>query len=164
MHERQLDRVGDLLDLAVEAAHVGVGDVGHLFEHQLLDLGPGQLLEQQAAADVHEQRVAAAQPLAPQGVAQLGHPLLVGPADDQRPLAVLEDLLERDDLALALAAAGQHDVERLVEHDLGAPLERLGVDVGMEGDAHLAAAGEHVDGAVVGVAAEVGAVGRGWPR
>ena len=48
VQERQLDRVGDLLDLVVEAADVGVGDVGHLLEHQLLDLGPGQLLEQQA--------------------------------------------------------------------------------------------------------------------
>ena len=50
VHERQLDRVGDLLDLAVEAADVVVGDVGHLLEHELLDLGPGQLLEQQARA------------------------------------------------------------------------------------------------------------------
>ena len=37
--ERQLDGVGDLLDLLVQAAHVLVGDVGHLLEHQLLDLG-----------------------------------------------------------------------------------------------------------------------------
>ncbi len=38
---RQLDRVADLLDLAVEAADVGVADVGDLLKHQLLDLGAG---------------------------------------------------------------------------------------------------------------------------
>ena len=42
---RQLDRVLDHLDLVVEAADVGVGDVGDLFEHELLDLGPRQPLE-----------------------------------------------------------------------------------------------------------------------
>ena len=39
---RQLDRVLDLLDLVVEAADVVVGDVGDLFEDELLDLGPGR--------------------------------------------------------------------------------------------------------------------------
>ena len=52
VEERQLDRVGDLLDLAVEAADVAVGDVGHLFEQEILDLGPGQLLEQHVGARV----------------------------------------------------------------------------------------------------------------
>ena len=57
------------------------------------------------------------------------------------------------------AAAGQHDVERLVEHDLGPAVERLVVELGVERHAHLAPAGEHVDGAVV-VVAEQRAVGR----
>ena len=56
--------------------------------------------------------------------------------------------------------AGQHDVERLVEHDLGAAgRASSSVDVGMHRHPHLAAAGEHVDGAVV-VAPEQRAVGR----
>ena len=38
VQERQLDGVGDGLDLAVETADVLVGDVGHLLEHQLFDL------------------------------------------------------------------------------------------------------------------------------
>ena len=71
----------------------------------------------------------------------------------------LEHLLEGDDLAGELWRAGQHDVERLVEHDLGAPVQVVGPSVGMHRDPHLAAAGEHVDGAVV-VDAEQGAVGR----
>ena len=45
--------------------------------------------------------------------------------------------------------AGQHDVERLVEHDLLAALERVAVELGVERDPHLAAGGEDVDGAVV---------------
>ena len=93
VEERQLDGVGDLLDLVVEAADVAVGDVGHLLEQEVLDLGPGQLLEQQPGAHVHQHRVARAQPQAAEGVGQLAHPLLVGPADDDGPDAVLEELL-----------------------------------------------------------------------
>ena len=85
--------------------------------------------------------------------------LLVGPADDHRPVAVVEELLEGDDLAGALVGAGQHHVQRLVEHDLGAAGELGDSDVGVQRHPHLAPAGEHVDGAVV-VAAEEGAVRR----
>jgi Mrp family chromosome partitioning ATPase len=41
------------------------------------------------------------------------------------------------------------DVEALVENDLGAALELVVVDLRVEPDTHLAAAREHVDGAVV---------------
>ena len=84
--------------------------------------------------------------------------LLVGPADDQGAVAV-EALLEDDDLAGELGAAGQHDVERLVEDDLGPAAERLVAQLGVHGHADLAAAGEHVDGAVV-VVPDDRAVGR----
>ena len=50
----------ELLDLLVEPADVGVGDVGHLLEHQLLDLGPWQSLEQHPAPWVHQDGVASA--------------------------------------------------------------------------------------------------------
>ena len=78
---RQLDRVLDHLDLLVEAADVVVGDVGDLFEHELLDLGPGQLLEQQAGAAFHQQVVAGAELHALQLVGELADALLVGAAD-----------------------------------------------------------------------------------
>ena len=160
VQERQLDRVGDLLDLDVEAADVGVRDVGHLLEQQVLDLGAGQLLEQQVAARVEAHRVAAAEVDAAQVVGQLADPLLVGAADDQGAHAVVHHLLDRDDLAAVISPTrAEHDVEALVEHDLGAALERVVVDLGVEADAHLAAAGEHVDGAVV-VLADDHAVGR----
>ena len=73
--------------------------------------------------------------------------------------AVLEQLLEDDDLARDLGAAGEHDVERLVEHDLLAALHVVELDLGVHRDAHLAAGGEDVDRAVV-VGAEEGAVRR----
>ncbi len=59
---------------------------------------------------------------------QLDHPLLVGPADDDGPVAVVEELLEGDHLAGQLGRAGQHHVERLVEHDLLAPLDQVVAD------------------------------------
>ncbi len=58
-----------------------------------------------------------------------------------------------------LTVAGQDDVERLVEDDLVAACEVGDLDVGMQGDPHLAPAGEDVDGAVV-VGTQVGAVRR----
>ncbi len=69
-------------------------------------------------------------------------------------------VLQDDDLAGDLAASGQDHVERLVEDHLLAPLDDLVGQLGVEGDAHLAPAGEHVDGAVV-VGRQEGAVGRG---
>ena len=51
-------------------------------------------------------------------VGQLADALLVGAADDQGAVLALEDLLEDHDLARDLGAAGEHDVERLVERDL----------------------------------------------
>ena len=160
VQERQLDGVGDGLDLVVEAADVRVGDVGHLLEDQLLDLGPGQLLQQQTGPRVHQHRVAGPELHARQAVGQLDHPLLVGPADDDGP-GVVEQLLEGHHLAGLLGGAGQDHVERLVEHHLGAPAQlrsSLECQLGVQGDPHLAAAGEHVDGAVV-VAGQEGAVG-----
>ena len=156
--EGQLDGVGDLLDLVVEATHVVVGDVGDLLQHQLLDLGAGQALEQQARAGVHQGVVAGPEALAGEGVGQVDDPLLVGPPDDQGP-TVVHDLLDDHDLAGDLARAGQDHVERLVEHDLAAADQVLGGQLGVHRHPHLAPAGVDVDGAVV-VDAEQGAVGR----
>ena len=110
MQERQLDRVGDLLDLAVEAADVVVGDVGDLFEHEVRRPRAGQLLEQHARARVHEDGVAAAQPLVTMMSSASSHdPLFVGPADDERTPAVGQDLFDGDDLAGGVGAAREHD-------------------------------------------------------
>ena len=95
-----------------------------------------------------------------QVVAELAHALLVGAADDQRARAVLEQLLVDDDLALDLGPAGEHDVERLVQHDLLAALHLFDLELGVRGDAHLAAGAEHVDRAVVVRAEERAVRGR----
>ena len=159
VHVRELDRVGDRLYLRVEASDVGVGDVGHLLEHELLALELGQLLDEQLGAHVEQERVAGAQLRPDHVVGELGHALLVGSGvDDATPL-VLELLLERHHLARQLALADQDDVEALVEHHLVALPDGARVDVGMEAHAHFAPAREDVDRAVL-VDGEEGAVGR----
>ena len=149
VEERQLHSVGDLLDLVVEPADVGVGDVGHLLEQQVLDLGPRQLLEQQVRTRIEPHLVAAAQADAAQRVGQLADTLFVGPPDDEGPDTVVHDVLDRHDLTGVLGVAGEDHVEALVEHDLEATLEQVVVDLGMQLHLHLAAARQDVDRAVV---------------
>ncbi len=156
---RKLHGVGDGLDLVVQPSDVGVGDVRHLFEDELLHLRPGQLLHQEPGAWLHEHRVTGSQLHADEGVGELGDPLLVGPPEDDRPPAVLQHLLDHHDLAGPLEPPGQDHVQRLVEDHLVPALEVLDVDVGMQRDPHLAPSGEHVDGSVV-VGPEVCPVGR----
>ena len=84
--------------------------------------------------------------------------MLVGATDDHCPAAVFEHFLDGGDFPRGLWTAGHHDVERLVEHDFLAALERP-EKFGLHRDAHLAAAGVYVDGVVV-VQAEHGAVPR----
>ena len=149
VQERKLDGVGDLFDLRVEATDIGVGDVGHLLQQQVFHLRPWQLLEQEVAARVEAHGVAAAQVHAAQRISELAHTLLVGAAGDECPNTVVEQFLDGDHFAGDLGAAGMHHVEALVEHDLGAALQVVVLDLGMQPDTHLAPAGEHVDRAVV---------------
>ena len=54
---------------------------------------------------------------------ELAHALFVGAADDERAACRPSmQLLEHDDLTRDVGAAGEHDVERLVEHDFLAAL------------------------------------------
>ena len=143
----------------VEAADVVVGDVGHLFEHELLDLGPGQLLEQQArprSPSAACRRRGASRRCSASASSHTR-------SSSARPTISARVPSSRTSLRVTtspvtLAAAGQHDVERLVEHDLGPRSSVVVVELGVQRHPHLAAAGEHVDGAVV-VAAEQRAVG-----
>jgi hypothetical protein len=158
VEERQLDRVADRLDLAAEAADVGVGDVGDLFEHELLDLRLREALEDVAGLRIHEQVVAGAQVLRHQRVGERHDAFLVGVPHDDRAVRV-EDLLELDDLAGYLELTCGDDVHRLVEHDFLAFDEALRIDLGMRGDAKLATAGRDVDGTVL-VGRQIGAEAR----
>ena len=71
---RQLDGVADLLDLRGQAADVGVVDVRHLFEDQLLDLGLGDALVDVAGPRLEQQRVAGAQRLVDAACRRAGRP------------------------------------------------------------------------------------------
>ena len=159
MQVRQFDRVGDRLDLRVESPDVGVGDVGHLFEDELLGLLAHQLLDEQVRAQVEQQRVATAQLDVAQRVGELDDPLLVGAAVDE-DAALVEHFLDGDHLTLSVGVAHADDGEGLVQDDLVAPLDLSRVEARVQRDAHLASRGEDVDGAVV-VEVDERAVDRG---
>jgi hypothetical protein len=95
--------------------------------------------------------------LTPARYSDLGHLLLVGPADDQDPATVLEHLEHRDDLAAQLRVSGEHNIERLVQDDLLSLAELRALEARVNRDTHLAPAREHVDSPVV-VSVQVGAV------
>ncbi len=161
VQERQLHGVLDRLDLRSEAADVGVGDVRHLLQHQLLDLGPLQLLQGVPGPGFDHQVVTG-----PQGdVGELlGHShdlLVIGVADHQDP-AVPHHVLDGHDLADDLERGYLHDVERLVEQDLLADAQGLAVDLGADVDAQLAPLGEDLHRIGRGAGAHVDAVAAGW--
>ena len=119
----------------VKATDVAVADVGHLFQHQVLDLGLGDALERVAGLGVDQQRVAGPQLARPQVVVALvvvavgqvgrgdqglGQPddaLLVGVADHERAMSVGKDFAQGADFADRLEVAGLDDGQRLVEAD-----------------------------------------------
>src|SRR4051794_12660705 len=160
VQERQLDGVADLLDLVAKATDVEIADVRNLFEDELLDLALRNALVGPAGARVDEHRVAGAQRLVEKRVGQHDHPLLVGVTDDESAIAAFEDLLQQDDVALPLELPHLHDVERLVEHDLLATVQRVELDGRRDGHAQLAPAREDVDRAVVVREQEVAVAGR----
>src|ERR1043166_2295583 len=156
---RQLDGVLDRVDLGTETADIVVADVRHFLERQVLDLVLRELLQQVAALAVHQEVVAGLQLQQAQGVAHDGHLVLVGAKRHEGPLRV-ELLLEDDDLALDLVAGGLDHVQALVQDQLLAGLEGLGLDSRVEVHLDLAALGQHVDRAVL-VDRQVDAVGIG---
>ena len=157
MQVGQLDGVADLLDLVDQAPDRLVGDVGDLLQHELLDLGLRDPLVDVAGPALEQQRVAGPDGVGQQRRGEPDDPLLVGVGDDERPLAVLEQLLEHHHLADLLEVERGDDVERLVEHDLlAAAGARPASTAGAHVHAQLAPAGEHVDRVVL-VAAQEGA-------
>src|SRR5258705_5338798 len=156
---RELDGVFDGLDLVAEAADIVVADVGDFLEGEVFDFALGQFLEEIAAFGVEEEVVAGLEAQGAQGLGDDADFLFVGAQGDEGAL-VVELLLENDDLALDLVAGGLDDVEALVEDELLAGLEGVGLEGGMQVDLHLAALGEDGDGVVL-VGGEVDAVGGG---
>src|ERR1039458_2210840 len=62
------------------------------------------------------------------GSRRRGPPPLAGVRAPPRAVAAVKDLLEHADLADRLEALGDHDVERLVQHDLLAGPESVEID------------------------------------
>ena len=167
VQEGQFDGVADLFDLSGQAADIAVGDIGHLFENKVLDLGLGDPLEGVAGLAVDQQRVAGAQLAGALIVVEsfshlrrhilerhqrLGQPddaLLVGVADHQCATPVGQQLTKGADLADRLEGAGLDHGQRLVEPDRLALFEGLDVDIGRAGQSHLAAGGEYVEGVIL---------------
>ena len=99
MEERQLDGIGDRLDLDAETTDVVVTDVGDLLQQQLVHLGTGQDLEHDRRPGVDAHAVAETQSGAAQRAGELADPLLVATAGDHDADAVLEQVLEGGHLA-----------------------------------------------------------------
>ena len=126
VQERQLDGVADLLDLPEQAADVAVVDVGHLLQHEVLDLGLGHPLVGVARLGVDQQRVArlertrSGSSVSKSGAAsQTTRSSSACPTTSARPplLGGRQHLAQRADLADALELAALDDGERLVQPD-----------------------------------------------
>ena len=68
MQERQFNGVSNGLNLRIQPSDVVIRDIWNLFEQQMLNLGLGQTLEQQAATHIEAQQVTSAQVRPAQGV------------------------------------------------------------------------------------------------
>ncbi|MGX1121645.1 hypothetical protein RKD37_007008 [Streptomyces ambofaciens] len=145
----ELDRVADHLDLSAEATDLLVADVGDLFEDEFFDLALGDDLVDIAGAGFEQEGVAGADGEAPQGFGEPDHSFLVRVTEHQGALAVLEDLLEGDDVADALVLHGLDHVECFVEHHFLAAPQLVELDAGADVHPEFAAAGEDVGGAVL---------------
>src|SRR4030095_3873418 len=128
------------LDLIAEAADRVVADIGDFLEREILDLALGELLEEIAALGVEEEVIAGLEAQGAQGFGDDADFFLVGAQGDEGALGI-ELLLEDDDLALDLIGSGLDDVEALVEDELLAGLEGVGLDGGVQVDLHLAGLG-----------------------
>lgn len=146
---RELDRVADGLDLAAETTDLLVADVRDLFEDEFLDLTLGNDLVDISGARFEQQGVAGADDHVQQRLGEPYHPFLVGVPHHEGALAVLEDLLEGDDVADALVLHGLDHVESLVEHHFLAAPELLEFHARADVHPQLAAAGEDVRRAVL---------------
>ena len=125
---------------AGEPTDVAVLDIGHLLQHQVLDLGFGAA-RRRSRPCVDQQGVTGLERYIHQRGRQVHHLLLVGMTDDQRPFAALEHLAHAH-FADDVKGSGLDDGERLVQ-DLLTPLQR--VDGDRRRNPHPTATGEDLD-------------------
>lgn len=146
---RQFDRVADHLDLAAQTADLLVADVGDLFEDEFLDLALRNDLVDIAGTGFEQQGVAGADGDVQQRLGEPHHPLLVGVPHHEGAFAVLQDLLEGDDVADTLVLHGLDHVERFVEHYFLAAAELFEFHAWADVHPQFATAGEDVRCAVL---------------
>ncbi len=145
---RQLDGVADLLDLRAEPADVARSRCPGPPRGRAPRPRPWGCARRRTASAARaaaSRRRGSAVPSS--GCGEPHDALLVGVPDDERALAVLEDLLEHHDLAVR-ARRREHATTFIASLSMTSWPGRssLGVDVGAHDHAHLAAGGEDVDG------------------
>ena len=82
-------------------------------------------------------------------VGEFADAFFVGAAHHKGAYAVVENLFHGHDFAADVWLASHHHIEALIEHNFGAALQGLVVNIGVQAYPHLAAARGNVDGAVV---------------
>ena len=169
VHERQLDRVADLLDLRAQTADVGVLDRRDLLEEELVDLRLGHHLVGHAGLGIHEDRVAGAdgcrvlgRARTAQGGGEDHDVLLVVAHDHPRSHAVGEHVPQdgghAGDRELARDLQNGHGLVEAHGHARG---QVRGVHAGGDRQAHAATDGHDLDGVRAGGTGEDHAVGAG---
>ena len=107
----KLDGIGDRLDLGVESADIGIGDVGHLLEDEFLDFRTGELLHQQTGTGLHQDGIPGAEFHPDECVGELDHPLFVGAAVDKGAASALEQFFQHHHFTRPFALPGQDHIE-----------------------------------------------------
>ena len=159
VEERQLDRVADQVDLALEAADVLVADVGDLLQDELLDLFAREQLGDHDRPRVEQRGVAGPQARVQELSGHVGDVLVVAATEHDRTVGA-EPVFDLHDLAGAVGRQDLDHVQGFVQQELRPRLHLLRVDVGRRQDAHLAPRGDDVHRPVV-VRAEEHAERRG---
>src|SRR5262249_9038114 len=155
---RELDGVLDRLDLRAEPADVLIADVGDFLQRQVLDLTPGEPLEEVAGLRIHQEMVTDLQACRAQRIGDDADLVFVRAQRDDHAL-VVELLFEDHDLALDIEAGDVDDVQAFVQDQLLTRPQRRDDDRRMGVDLRLASLGEHIHGAVV-IRGQIDGIGR----
>ena len=143
IEERQFHGVGDLLDLSVEATDVAVRDSGTSSSSRSSTSGRGSFSKSMLVRG--SRRIVSPLRSAPRATSRRARRHALRPAsDDKGAHAIFEQFLDRHDLTRDLRMTSLDDVKL----SLSTTSERgevVVVDVGVQPDAHLAAAGQDVD-------------------
>jgi hypothetical protein len=92
---------------------------------------------------------------------ELDNSFLIGAAHNNGPMAIVHNVLQRDDLARGIGATRKDHVVGLIQNHFGADVQLGAVQFWVQRDAHLATCRVNVDGAIF-VAPEESSVRRRW--